>query len=241
MSDIKVSTKVTPALHVQNVYALEGIDDITRPYIAPVVTAMDDAYQSLEAIHKAREAAAKNPAWTDAQQLLQVSQFAEKHQKRVLKQIDSVVSNLDKGIKAMEEMLTGPLEQQAGMGTVNEEIRRHVKSMSSEERRKFLSEANASGDTKTMTAVLGVPHYLTGMLPAEQAYYVREYHTRRSPDTAARLKVMTAARDLLNERAPLIHGEVEKAMGQNWRKVQMIREAATAAEQAFIIQDKSGV
>lgn len=241
MSDIKVSTKVTPALHVQNVEAIEGLDDKTRPYIGPVATAMDDTYQSLEAIHNAREAAAKNPAWTEAQQLLQVSQFAEKHQKRILKQIDSVVSNLNKGIKAMEEMLTGPLEQQAGMGSVNEEIRRHVKSMSSEERRKFLSEANANGDTKTMTAVCGVPHYLTGMLPAEQAHYVREYHTRRSPETAARLKVMTAARDLLNERAPLIHSELERAMGASWGKVQKVREAATAAEQAFIIRDKSSV
>lgn len=241
MSDIKVSTNVTPALHVQNVYAIEGVDDITRPYIAPVATAIDEAYQAIEAIHKARETAAKNPSWTKAQQLLQVSQFAQKHQQRVLKQIDSVTKNLDKTIKAMDEMLTGPLEQQAGMGSVNEEIRRFVKSMSGEERRKFLTEANANGDTKTMTAVLGVPHYLTGMLPAEQAHYIREYHMRRSPETAARLKVMIAARDLLNERAPLIFGEVEKAMGQPWRKVEMIRKAHSEAEAALIIQDKSSV
>lgn len=241
MSEPDVSTRVTPALHPKNVETIEGLDDTTRPYIAPVATVMDEAYQAIDAIYTAREAAAKNQAWTEAQQLLQVAQFAEKHQQRVLKQVDSVMQNLDKAIKATDEMLQGPLEQQAGMGTLNEEIRRHIKSMSTEERHNFLKEANANGDTKTMTAVLGAPHYLSGMQPAEQQYYLREFHMQRNPDAARRLKVMTAARDLLNERAPLIFGQVERAIGQPWRKVDMIRKAATAAEQAFIIRDKSSV
>jgi hypothetical protein len=241
MSDKEIHVRVTPALHPSNVDAIEGLDDTTRPYLAPVATVMDEAYQAIEAIYKAREAAAKNEAWTDAQRLLQVADFAHKHQQRVLKQVDSLMQNLDKAIKATDEMLQGPLEQQSGLGTINEEIRRHIKSMSTEERHNFLKEANANGDTKTMTAVLGAPHYLSGMQPAEQQYYLREFHMQRNPDAARRLKVMTAARDLLNERSPLIFGQVEKAVGQPWRKVDMIRKAATAAEQALIIRDKSSI
>lgn len=239
MSDIKISTKVTPALHVHNIETIEGLDDKTRPYIGPVATAMDEAYKGIESIYTAREAAAKNPAWTEAQQLLQVAQFAEKRQNQMLKRIDSVTRNLETQIKATDEMLQGPLEQQAGLGSVNEEIRRHVKGLSTDERHKFLQEANENGDTKTMTAVLGVPHYLTGMTATEQQHYLRLYHMRRNPDAAARLKVMQAALEILNTRAPLIHGEIEKAMGHDWRKVKSIREASSAAEQAFIIQDNS--
>lgn len=236
---MEISTNVTPALHPDNLNTIEGLDDTTLPYVAPVATALDGAYQAIAAIHKARAAAAKNSAWTEAQQLLQVSQFAEKHEQRVLKQIDGVMQNLDKSIKATDEMLQGPLEQQSGLGSINEEIRRHIKAMGTEERHKFLQEANANGDTKTMTAVLGAPHYLSGMMPAEQAHYLREFHMQLNPDAARRLKVMKAARDLLGERAPLIFGEVEKAMGQPWRKVRLIREAHSEAEKAFIIHDKS--
>lgn len=224
-------------MHVQNIETIEGLDDKTRPYVAPVATALDEAYKSIESIYTAREAAAKNPAWTEAQQLLQVAQFAEKHRDKLLKRMDSVTHNLEKQIKATDEMLQGPLEQQSGLGTVNEEIRRHVKALSTEERHKFLQEANESGDTKTLTAVLGVPPYLAGMSAVEQQHYLRLYHMRRNPEAAARLKVMQAALEMLNTRAPLIHGEIEKAMGHDWRKVKSIREASSAAQQALIIQE----
>ncbi|MEJ2031665.1 MAG: hypothetical protein P8Y63_01185 [Deltaproteobacteria bacterium] len=138
-------------------------------------------------------------------------------------------------------MLQGPIEQQAGLGTINEEIRRHVKAMGSKERHEFLEEANAKGDTKTMTAVLGALHYLTGILPTEHDYYLREFHMRRNLEAAKRLKVMKAALALLEKRAPLIFGKVEKAIGQPWRRVQLLRKTNNEAEQAFIIRDNNAV
>lgn len=241
MSDINIKSKVTPALHPKTLDNIEGLDDTNRAYIAPVATVMDEAYQAIDAIHTARQKAANNPSWTDAQKLLQVSLFAEKHQQRVLKQVDSVVKSLDKAIKATDEMLQGPLEQQAGLGSINEEIRRHVKALSTEERHKFLREANASGDIKTMTAILGAPPFLSGMSPVEQKHYLREFHMQRNPDATRRLAVMKSALDMLNERAPLILGEVVRAMGQSWHKVNLVRNANSEAEKAFIIRDSSAV
>ena len=54
-------------------------------------------------------------------------------------------------------MLTAPLEQAAGQGSVPEEDTRHVKAMSTEARLEFLNEAIARGDFKTLSSILGAP------------------------------------------------------------------------------------
>ena len=73
----------------------------------------------------------------------------------MFRQVDAVLSNLQKQIDATEGMLRTPLEQKASVGTVNGEIRAHVKSLSAEARAKFLRDANETGDSETLAAVLG--------------------------------------------------------------------------------------
>ena len=78
-------------------------------------------------------------------------------------------NNLKKAIDANVGMLTTPLENASGTGTLNEEVRRHVKSMNTSERSTFMQDANARGDERTLVAVLGAPSYLSGLSPEAQA------------------------------------------------------------------------
>lgn len=233
---MSIDTDVTPALHPQNVQALPGYGE-HKAYLAPVETAFSEAYEGLRSIHNARRKARTNPTWNEASQIIHVALFAEKVQDRVSRTIDSTADNLNKGIKALDEMLAGPLEQQAGAGTINQEIRSHTKALSNEDRVKFISGAVKRGDTKTLTAVLGAPAYLSGLSDVEHHHHLRAYNISRAPDVAKRLEAMKAARDLLHERAPLLFKEIEKGIGSNWQKVQRLRQAKSEAEQAFVLKD----
>ena len=135
-------------------------------------------------------------------------------------------------------MLTAPLEQAAGQGSVPEEIRRHVKAMSTDARLEFIEEAIAREDFKTLSSVLGAPHYLSGMTPTLQAELTRQYHQKRNPEIASRLRVMKAAQAMLQERGPLLFAEIEKGIGADWRKVKRLQEARDASNAAFVVKQQ---
>jgi hypothetical protein len=63
----------------------------------------------------------------------------------------------------------------------------------------------------------------------------REYHERHNPATTKRLKALQSARDLIERNAPLLHGELEKAVGAPPHKAKALREAKTAAEKHFVM------
>lgn len=234
---MSIHANVTPSLHPDNLKAIEDYDDHTGPYINAAVEAFSTAYEGLAAVHTARAAADKNPTMNEAGKLLMVAQFAGKQQDQIGRKFDSAMLNLTKAIKATDEMLQGPLEQQAGAGTINEEIRRHVKGMDRPAREKFLREARERSDIKTLTAILGAPSFLSGCSDAEHAHYLRQHHEQKNPDAARRLSVMRKAHAMLEERGGLVHKEVEKAIGASWKKVQKLKEARDESEKAFIVKD----
>ena len=238
----EVHTNVSLSLHPKTLEALDGYGQDTAPYIASAQTALSGAYLAIESIHKARAQAQKNTALTPDAVTLRVANYAEQLQAKVLQQIDSASTNLAKSVRETESMLTTPLEQQAGAGSVNTEIRNHVKALTSEERAKFLSDANAAGDEKTLTAVLGAPSYLSGLTPEMQQLYTRQFHERKHPDVAKRLGLMKATLEALEQRGPLVFPEVEKAVfGEagkgpaNWNKVARLREMHKQTEAVFQI------
>lgn len=232
-----VSTNVSPSLHPNNITALEGYNDSTSKYLAPVVTAFDEAYQSIQAVHEAREKADKNPAWTDASKVLQTANLAEKYQGRVCRKFDDAWSNLGKAITAIDEELSKPLEQLAGAGTVNGEIRTYSKSLERKERAELMTKAIQSNDTKTLGAILGAPPYLSGWSDVEHAHYQRLYHETSQPERANLLAVMKEARKKMGSVNGIILNGFEKAVGADWSKVQKLRKANSEAEQAFILKD----
>lgn len=227
-----MNTAVTISLHPQNILAIQGYNEETAPYVAAAVTALDEAYQGLGAIHEARIAASKNPTLNSAAQLVAVAEFADKRMARILRTIDSAAASLQRGIAGIEDTLNTPLQQKAN-SAITAEIRAHVKSLSASERRQFLNEAQHAGDLQTLEAVLGAPGYLSGISNEEKSIRTRIYHSSRAPEQVRRLEVMKAAYELLGQRGGLVHTEAEKAIGASRAEVNRIKSAKAQAEAAF--------
>lgn len=236
MSDMKISTKVTPALHPENIKTLDDYDEDTAPYLGQVETAFSEAYEGIKAVWLASEKAKTNPTWNEAQQMIHTDDFAQKKLSRITRQFDSAMSNLNKSIESMEQQLTTPL-QQSGNSSLAAEIRAHVKTLPLAERTKFLEEAHRSGDHVTLCAVLAAPGYLSGLSESERQVRTRMHHEATAPAVAKKVKVMKAARTMMEERGGLVFGQIEAAVGAPAHKVKALREAKTQAEAAFILKD----
>lgn len=236
MADPKIFSNVTPALHPDNLRQIDGYDEQTAPYIAHVATAFSEAYEGIKAVWSAKEASAKNPTWNEALAMIHTDDFAQKKLKNITKHFDASLSNLTKGIDAMAQQLATPL-QHRGSSSISQEIRTHVKGLTTEQRHKFLDDAQQAHDHTTLSAVLAAPGYLSGVSETERQIRTRQYHEAESPDVAKKLKVMKGARTIIEERAGLVFTEIEKAVGAPAHKVKALREAKTAAEAAFILKD----
>lgn len=230
-----IDTRVTPSLHPINVTKVEGYDDDTRPYLGQAESAFSEAYQGLQSVHDARAAAAQNPTWNEAQQVIATDDFGQRVFARIARQMDAAKANLDKSISALEEQLSAPVTSKAAH-SVSAEIRAYVKSLSTGERMTFLQGAIANGDEVSASAVLGGPPYLSGIDATTQTVLTRQYHERVSPQVAKRVMAMRGARDLITDRGGLVFKELEKAVGKPPQKVRALREAKNAAEQAFVLR-----
>ncbi len=237
---IEIDTAVTPSLHPANVESISGYDAETAPAVVEVLGCFRIAYDALSDVHAARKAAASNPVLTDAARLLQVADFADKHQNTVTRKFDAARANLVKAITALDASLNEPLKLRAERPSIAAEVRAHVKALTSEQREAWFNERQRAGDMESLEMVLGVPGgYLSGMSDDERAIRTRMYHEMRQPIVAKRLKVMGAALEMLETRGPLLFKEMEKAVGASSRKVAALRSAKTTAEAAFILKDKS--
>lgn len=232
-----IDTKVTPSLHPHNIEAIDGYDNETAPAVVEALGAFRTAYDALSNVHKAREAAAKDPTLTDAARLLRVADFAEQHLNTVTKKFDASRTNLVKAINALDNSLNEPLKLRAERPSIAAEVRAHVKALSAAERDKWFSERQRAGDMESLEMVLGAPGgYLSGMSDDERAVRTRMYHEMRQPVVAKRLKVMRAALEMLETRSSLVWGEFEKGIGSSARKVAALRNAKTEAEKAFLMK-----
>lgn len=228
--------RITPSLHPDNITQIDGYDDVTAGVLAPTLTAFSEAYERLRTVHNAREKARTNPTWNDAMQVIQTQDLADKVMARVSRTFDATRANLTKGISFLEQELSQPLESRAS-ASIAAEIRAHVKSLPTEKRHEFIRQATANGDATTVSAVLGAPPYLSGLNDEFQKIYTRHWHEKASPEAAKRLKAMKGARTMIEERAGLMFSGLEKAVGCPYSTAKKLREARTAAEQAFILRD----
>ncbi|PZT22179.1 hypothetical protein A7X86_05150 [Stenotrophomonas maltophilia] len=231
-----VDVRITPALHPDNVKAIEGFDEQTAPYLAPTMTAFSTAYEGVRAVWSAREAAANNPTWNEAMQIIHTDDFAQKHFAKITKSFDVTRSNLDKAIVALEQQLTTPIESKAAQ-SISAEIRAFVRDMPNEKRHAFIQQAIDAGDNTTVSALLGAPAYLSGLDANFQQTYTRFWNERSAPELAQRLKAMKGAKAMIEERAGLVFKELEKAVGAPPHKAAALRQAKTAAEKAFVLKD----
>lgn len=231
-----IDTRVSPSLHPINVRELDGYDADTESLLGITESAFAEAYQGIGEIHDARIKAAANPTWTEAQQLVQVDDFAQAQVKRVVGRLDSAATNLETVVNGIERELTTPVENSAG-GLVSTEIRAHVKAMKDEERFGFVRAAIISDDKRTATAILGAPSYLSGLTTEMQDVLTRMFHAHHQPLQAKRLKAAKGALALIGERKQLIFAEKEKAVGAPAHKIAKMRAAKLAAEAAVSRRD----
>lgn len=230
----EIDTRVTPALHPQNVKEIEGYGEDTAPILGPTEIAFSTAYEGIRAVHDAREAAKRNPTWNEAQQIIQTDDLAQKQFARIAANFDATRINLEKGIAHLEQELSAPVTSRAA-APIAAEIRAHVKGLGTTKLHQFIKEAIDDGDHDTVTAVLGAPSYLSGISPDMQKTYLRFWHERNSPDLARRLKAMVGAKELIERNAPLVFKELEKAVGAPPHKAKALREAKTKAEKHFVM------
>ena len=230
---MEIKPNVTPSLHPANLEAIDGYDDNTKGYVSAAVEALSAAYDGLAQIHAAKAAASKNQGWNENQQVLMVADFAEKHQTSITRKFDAAFSSLTKGIEAIEATLNDPIKANAERSSVASEIRAHVKKLTTDERLQFLTHAHETGDIESLRAVLGAPGFLSGISESERQVRTRMLHEKQSPETSSRLKVMRSALEMLERRSGLVFGEVEKAVGAPWDKVQQLRKGQSAAENAL--------
>ncbi len=235
MSD-NIDTRVSLALHPDNVKEIEGYDDETIAVLAPTVTAFSEAYERIRTVWDGRAKAEKNPSWNENQVIIETDQFAQKQLAVIAKGFDNTRANLVKGIAHLEQELTAPVTSKAAH-SVAAEVRAYVKALPTGERMKFIQDAVANGDDVSATAVLGAPPYLAGIDANMQSVFTRMYHERNAPAVSKRLKVMVAAKDMIEQRAGIVFKELEKAVGCPPHKAKALREARTASEKAFALRD----
>lgn len=222
---------VTISLDPGVVKAIDGFEDHAG-YLQPAVDAFSLAHVTLAKIGEARTQARKNGAWTEAQQLLVVAKDAERAQDRMCKSFDNAHKTLTQGIAHTEAELSKPL-QTAADHVLSAEMRSHFRSLKPEERNKLLSEALAENDTRVLNAVLGAHPALSGISKVEQSTWTRRFHEKAQPQVASRLAAMKKGLALVERNAPLVLPEVEKALGASWHKINKIKNASSAAEQAL--------
>lgn len=219
-----IDTRISPALHEATVRELDGYDEETAQYVAPVAEAFSDAYITLGKLHDAREAASKNQAWTEAQQVLLVVKEADKQQARLCKKFDSIHASLKKQVDHLDQQLGQPLKEKAGLGSLNGEVRAYAKALSREDRTKMVEEAFEARDADTLHALLGAQHFLSGFIPEEHAFYVRKFHEMQNPALVKRLTVTRAAMRAVEERAPLLFPQIDKVLGMRRDKVKVLEK-----------------
>jgi hypothetical protein len=225
-------TRVTPSLHPSCIEGLEGFED-HKVYLAVAQNAFSSAFEGLQKVHDAREAAERNQAWTEDNRILIVSEAADRALTGIAKRFDAARGTLEQQAKLLEDQLSGPLAHDAERTTIGGEIRAHFKGLSVGERQQQLQQAHESGDVEVMRAVLGAPAMLSGLTEEMRQIWTRMHHEKRSPEAASRLSATRAALKLIDERSPLAFPQMEKAVGAPRARVQAIKAAHGRATEAL--------
>lgn len=231
MSD-DIDIRVTPALHPKVVEQIEGWGEDTKTVLSETQTAFSTAYETLRKIHDTREVVNQNPGWNEEQKLLQVDNFAKKHLESITRRFDTARANLTKGIDFLEGQLAEPVQSKAASAIAGQ-IRDYARNLTDEKRHRFVRDAIEGDDHDTVTAMLGAPPYLSGLNREFQTVYLRLYHERNSPGMAKRLQVMRAAKELIENNAGKLFVEVNKAVGGQSSRANLIRKKQEAAERAL--------
>ena len=153
---------------------------------------------------------------------------------RATKAFDYADTTVRNNIAALEKALSEPVQSRAA-SSIAVEIRNFVRELKSQGKSAmgFVTDAIERGDHDSVSAILGAPPFLSGIDEATQSVLLRIYHTKSNSQTAKRLAALQAAQNYMGRNSGLLFREIEKAVGGDYRKVQMLRKGANASKKAF--------
>lgn len=169
------------------------------------------------------------------QKILKIAEYASQRQDAATRAMDSALKTLEQGLKALDESLNKDIQQVENAGSINGEIREHMKGLKPTERLELLNSAFEMKDLLTLRAVLSGPALLSGITEDERKLRVQMFWRLTQPELAQRADVMRAARDHVLSKGPLILTQIESAMGWKWSKVQQAKERAKKVADALKI------
>lgn len=205
-----VDTRITPALHPENIASLDGYSEATAPLVADAAEALDAAYTYLGGIHDVRAAAFADPTLTKEAALLKADDHAQAKLAGVTRKFDAAIARFDKTIASYEADLSSSVKQLAST-TVSGEVRSLM--LKSDDRMALMEKALADKDDEVLSAVLGAPPMLSGLTREVHAVFLRKYNEQRKPETTQRLRALTSAKTYLEQQGGLVLREMVKAVG----------------------------
>lgn len=239
-----VDTRISASLHPQSIASLDEYDSETEGELQQVVQAFTSVYEGIGKVLDVRDVAAGNTAWNEDMRTIKVQEMADRAFAKFAPQLDKVYHNMRAGAELIEKQLSAPVEARAAH-TISTQIRDHVKGLaerqgtSTADKRPgqsalgFVQAAIQKGDEVTVSAVLGAPAYLSGLTDEMQAVLRRLWNEKANPTASKRLRAMRAAMDLIQDRGPLIHKEMERVVGKSPAYAKMLRDKHNAAEKAL--------
>lgn len=216
-----------------NVKAIEGFDDHSG-YVQCAVQAFSTIHAALKRLSDARAQVAKDTSKTEANQILCVATEASKLQDTATRAFDSARKTLTDAIAHTDALLSKPLTTAAD-NSISAEVRKYVRELPDDKRVPFMNDTMKRGDIATLAAILGAQPFLSGLTHEMKEHFTRQLHERQQPEVSARLKVMRAALNLIEQRSGLIFTEVEKALGARWDVVQQLRKTQSESAAALLL------
>ncbi|MGY6551812.1 MAG: hypothetical protein ACXIT4_07935 [Erythrobacter sp.] len=229
-----IDTRISPALHPVNVQKLDGYSEETAGILAMTESAFAHAYEQLAKVFDVGDTVRADPTLTEAAAVLKIADYADKAFVGIAQRFDAATANLKTIVASIESNLTAPVESRAS-NTLSAEIRAYCKSLPDGERMSFVVKAIKDNDTRSATAVLGAPAYLSGLTNDMQAVLTRQFHETHEPLKAKRLKAAKAGLDLIGERGGLVFSVIQKAVKADPQKVAKLRAAAAKTAKALAL------
>ncbi len=207
----EIDTRVSADLHPQFISSLDGVDSDTEVFVRGAVECFDAAYKFIGSIHDIRDAAFADPTLTPEAALLKADDYANSKLTAVTTMLDGTSKRFTTTINALQKDLTSAVKEE-GSKMVSGEVRAHIKA-AGPDRIKLLEQAVADKDTEVLSAVCGAPPMLSGITKEMHEFFTIRYNEMVKPETAKRLKALTAAREHIDNRGPLVLREMVKAVG----------------------------
>ncbi len=228
---------VSPTLSPEVIKSFPDYGDDTAPYVQPAVDALAAVSGAIQAVVDARIAVNKNVSWSEERRLVKIADFAFSKNQAAAAAVDSAAKRLTQGIAALETQLAQPMQATADT-TISAEVRAHAKNLSDDARRELITNAMEQRDTRSLSAILAAPPYLSGLDRARQIAYTEQFNALMNPDASKRLRVLRSALAHIDLAGSLIMPSIISSLGFGkdvWQKAERARKLVRDAEDALRI------